>query len=296
MSRVSVLIPSRNERFLTQTIRDVLDKAAGDIEVVVALDGYDTPLVDDPRVKVVKHRDAEGMRASINDAASLATGDFLLKCDAHCMFSEGYDKVLARDCDETWVVVPRRFSLDAERWAIDENGKPPRDYHYLCFPAKGKPHDEGMHGVEWWGRGKERRAPEYDIDDNMSAQGSAWFMPRKHWLRLGGMSEHGYGKFAQEFQEIGLKTWLGGGAVKVNKKVWYAHLHKGSRYGRGYSTAGMGMSESHLWSARHWMNDLEPNMLHSIDWLVERFWPVPTWEENWREIWEQGEQSLSYYS
>ena len=284
MSKVSVLIPSRNERFLTQTIRDVLDKAAGDIEVVVALDGYDTPLVDDPRLKVVHHPDALGMRACINDAASLATGDFLLKCDAHCMFSEGYDKVLARDCDETWVVVPRRFSLDPEKWAIDQNGKPPRDYHYLCFPDPHKEHDAGMHGVEWWSRGKERRAPEYDIDDNMSAQGSAWFMSRRQWTRLGGLSEVGYGPFTQEFQEIGLKTWLGGGAVKVNKKTWYAHLHKGKTYGRGYSLNGLGVTEGHLWSARHWMNNEEPNMVHKIEWLIERFWPVPSWPED-RALW-----------
>jgi hypothetical protein len=40
MSRVSVIIPSRNERFLAPTVADVLSKAAGEIEVITTLDGY----------------------------------------------------------------------------------------------------------------------------------------------------------------------------------------------------------------------------------------------------------------
>ena len=35
-----------------------------------------------------------------------------------------------------------------------------------------------------------------------------------------------YGTFVDEPQEIGLKYWLGGGANKIIKKTWYAHLSK----------------------------------------------------------------------
>ena len=59
-----------------------------------------------------------------------------------------------------------------------------------------------------------------DIVEEMCFQGSCWFMTRYHyWEFLGGMNSHGYGTFSQEPQEIGLKTWLGGGAIKVNKKT-----------------------------------------------------------------------------
>jgi hypothetical protein len=101
---------------------------------------------------------------------------------------------------------------------------------------------------------------------------------------LHGMSEVGYGTFSQEPQEIGNKTWLGGGAVKVNKKTWYAHLHKGKRYGRMYNQNHNEIVEAHRWSAKHWMNNEEPNMVHKIDWLIEKFWPVPTWPDE-REKW-----------
>jgi hypothetical protein len=226
------------------------------------------------------------MRAAINAGAAVATGKYLMKTDAHCMFGEGYDRILQESCEDNWVVIPPRYSLDAENWAIEQNGKPRRDYHYLCYPDPDKGHDAGMHGVEWWSRGRERSAPEYDIDDNMSCQGSCWFMPKNYFdNHLHGLSEVGYGSFAQEFQEIGLKTWLGGGEVKVNKHTWYAHLHKGSRYGRMYEQSREdreAIIRSHSWSSRYWMCNEWENRIHDIDWLIDKFWPVPTWPEDWR--------------
>jgi hypothetical protein len=142
----------------------------------------------------------------------------------------------------------------------------------------------GMHGVEWWSRGKERLAPMYDIDDTMSFQGSCWFMKRK-WFTdfLGGMSEVGYGTFSQEPQEIGNKTWLGGGEIKTNKKTWYAHLHKGKRYGRMYSINQREIVQAHNWSADYWMNNRWDGRIHDIEWLIDKFAPVPTWPEDWKE-------------
>lgn len=109
---------------------------------------------------------------------------------------------------------------------------------------------------------------------------------KKTWFTdfLKGMCEIGYGSFSQEPQEIGLKTWLGGGEVKVNKKTWYAHLHKGKRYGRMYSISQREIVRGHDWAARHWMNNEEPHMVHKMEWLIEKFWPVPTWPED-RGLW-----------
>jgi hypothetical protein len=37
---VSVIVPSRSERFLVPTVTDLLAKAQGPIEILVVLDGY----------------------------------------------------------------------------------------------------------------------------------------------------------------------------------------------------------------------------------------------------------------
>lgn len=292
MSKVSVIIPSRNERFVKNTVEDVLRNSRGDIEVIVVLDGWwpDPPLPDDSRVIVLHRGTPMGMRAAINGASAIAKGQFLLKCDAHCLFGEGFDEILKADCADNWIVIPRRYALDAENWTLQDNRKSPVDYHYLSCPIWSikERDDYSMHGLEWRDRARERRGnPQYDIDEQMSFQGSCWFMSATHFRdHLGGMSEVGYGIFAQEPQEIGNKTWLGpwDGRVMVNKKTYYAHLHKGKQYGRGYRLSNSELHHAHVYAAKYWMNNKWAERGHDLEWLVDRFWPVPTWYENWKEI------------
>lgn len=286
---ISVIIPSRNEKYLNNTIKSLLDNAEGEIEVIASIDEkWPSPIIEDQRVSYIHFGSPRGMRAGINACAAAAKGEYLMKTDGHCMFAPGFDKVLTKAVEDNWVVIPRRKRLDAENWIIQEVGKPDIDYHYLCFPAKDKEHDSGMHGVMWPQRAVERTDPKYDIDETMSFQGSCWLMKRAYFEnRIGPLNEDFYGSFAQEPQEIGLKTWLSGGKIMVNKKTWYAHLHKGPKYGKMYRLT---MSEErniinhHNLSAAHWMKGEEPGMIHPIGWLVERFWPVPTWPED-RNLW-----------
>ena len=285
MDKVSVLIPTRNEIFLTKTIDDIFNKARGEFEVIVYLDGYwpDPPLKERPGLIILHGETCIGMRGGINAAAAAATGKYLIKTDGHCMFEEGFDEVLKAECDGDWVVIPRRRSLDAENWIIDlTNKKAPVDYHFLSW-AWAKPNELGMHGTFWNERARTRL--NILLDDEMSSQGSCWCMTKNHFINfLGGLSEVGYGNFVQEFQEIGNKTWLGGGQVKINKKTWYAHLHKGKRYGRGYYISQRKMIEGTLYSADFWMNNRWEKRVHDIEWLIDKFWPIPTWPTNWQEL------------
>jgi len=281
VSLVSVVIPSRSERFLAPTVEDVLGKSAGPVEVIVVLDGYwpDPPLRDDKRL-VILHRGApQGMRPGINAAVAVAQGDYLMKLDAHCMVDEGFDEKLQVECADDWIVVPRRHRLDAENWCLQDVGKPPIDAHYLSYPFE-RDNDTscGLHGTVWTQRARERS--EVLLDDEMSSQGSCWFMSRTHWDRLGEMEIDRYGNFIQEFQELGLKTWLGGGAVKTNKRTWYAHLHKGAKHGRGYSLSGSRHREGAAFATRYWMCDEWPERKHDLRWLVEKFAPVPGWPKD----------------
>lgn len=285
---VSVVIPSRNERFLLPTVEDLLANATGEIEVLVVLDGYwPNPILEDPRVRYIHRGRPRGMRAAINTAVALAKGDFILKTDAHCSFAPGYDETLAADCDSDWVVTPRRERLDAENWCIQETGKPPIDYMYLSYPDD--PNDwggPGLNGKLWEQRNRDAALKAVEIDDLMSAQGSSWFMRRSYFDYLELMDADSYGSFWNEFQEIGLKAWLSGGRCIVNKRTWYAHLHKGKTYGRGYSLSKATLNQGARYTWR-WL--LEPgeawHKAHlPLSWLVERFWPVPTWPAD-RSLW-----------
>ena len=284
---LSVIIPHRNSQFINPTIQDVLKNSGVDTEVIVNVDErWPEPLLDDKRITYVHPATPKGLRYGVNVGVSLARGKYIMKCDDHCSFAENFGKVLIDNTQENWLVIPRRYSLDAEKWERNLT-RPVRDYHYLCFPQQGKEHDWGMHGVEWNDRTKERmNDPKYDIDDTMSFQGSCWFANREYYLKRVGMLDdrlETYSTFAQEPQEIGLKYWLSDGETKVNKKTWYAHLHKGKQYGRMYHE-DIHTVASHNWSAKHWMNNEEPGMTHKMEWLVEKFWPVPTWPED-RSLW-----------
>lgn len=289
--RLSVIIPSRNERFAVRTAQDILEKATGDIECILVVDGpsehpIPAEMFSDNRFKVIHFETPIGMRASINIGAIHATGDLIAKSDGHNMFAPGFDKELIRSCGDNVVMVPRRYSLDAEKWEIDHS-RPFRDYHYLCYPDPNKKHDGGMHGVEWLERTKERLDIQYELDYTPCFQGSFWCMSREHWDKIGGLKEgqiYGKSGWAQEPTEICLKTWLSGGRIIINKRTWYAHLHKGKTYGRGYDLDDKGVIEGHNWSARHWVNNEEPGMKYKFEWLIDEKFPgMPGWSSDWKE-------------
>ena len=151
--RVSVIIPARNERFLQATIRSLLTNAAGDVEVLPILDGYwpNPPLQDDKRVKPIHFGEAQGMRPGENAAARIATGEFLMKIDAHCIVAPGWDATLKESCGPGDLVVPTRHSIDGEKWLTgDEAGAVKHrnfNYHILTYPFLASMYGEGFHGV-----------------------------------------------------------------------------------------------------------------------------------------------------
>lgn len=296
MAKVSVVIPSRNERFLVPTVQDLLAKAAGDLEIVVVLDGYwEHALPSDKRLKQIHFGQARGMRPAINAGIAASTGDYILKCDGHTLWDEGYDVKLAQNYyEDNWIVVPRRYALDPENWCIERrtDNKYPIDYHKLVEPFnRYGDSNPGLHGTEWRERREQRKGIE--LDDEMSSQGSSWFVSRKCWEWLGPQEAHLYGNFVHEFQEMGLKCWLGGGAVKILKSTFLAHLYKGKRYGRMYSLKGSNHDNGVAFCSWFWMTDVPfKNRVHNLKWLIEKFAPVPTWPEDLDAIFDRARREL----
>lgn len=269
---LSIIIPSRNERFLYRTIQDLLEHAEGDIEIIPVFDGadQDTSVPDNPRVKPCILQERRGMRGAINAGVEQSKGEYIMKLDAHCMVDQGFDLKLIAEHNPNWVQVPRRKRLDAENWAIQHCGKIDVDYEYITNPANG----EDMHGSKWDDRGRERA--DILVDDLMTFQGSCWFMTKAYFYELELMDEELYGKFYNEAQEISFKAWLSGGECKVNKKTWYAHLHKGKVYGKGYTMSRaerpIASKAMMLWTEdRAWHKQTKP-----FQWLIDHFNP-PTW-------------------
>jgi glycosyltransferase involved in cell wall biosynthesis len=287
MSRVSVVLPAREEPFLQRTIDDVLTKAHGEVEIIAVLDGWEAPLKAHPQVKVVKWSQPRGLRPAINAGMATATGKFVMKLDAHCAVSPGFDIALQEQCDDNWIVVPTKYSLNVDEWVPCKDAW---QYYYLTFPWDLTINHIGLQDKNL-DRSWNTRFADKPIDDIVTFQGSCWFLSRTHWeQRLAPMdAEHYY--YAQEPQEIGLKTWLGGGRVVVNKQVWYAHLFKGRSHRRGFPRFTKPWIRAHEWSANYWMHKrAEPGKSYSIEWLVKAFWDVLKAENGkiggWPDDWQ----------
>jgi len=259
---VSIIVPHFKEPYLEKTLQGLKDNAEGEIEIL-AIEG------------------TAGMRQAINEGLAKAKGEWIIKVDAHCLFGKGYDRILTEDCQENWLVTPRRCPLRPENWTLADDSYV--DYHYLTYPVPtgwGK----GIFPVAW----KEKKN-DILIDDVMTMQGSFYLVNRKYFMEhVGFLDYERYGSFTGEPLEVGLKYWLGGGEMKVNKKTWYAHLFKSRRfYGAnpGLLSAKKKIHNraQHEWGAKHWINNEEPNMIHPFSWLVEKFWPLPGWPEDRNE-------------
>jgi len=286
---LSIIIPSRNEIFLKKTISDLLKKSRGKIEVIAVLDGYwpkYEDIISDERVFYLHKGEPEGMRSAINSGVAISKGEYLMKLDGHCMMDEGFDIKLIEDCEDNWVVVPRRKRLDAEKWESNDVGKPDVDYMYLSYPDDPKDRGGiGLHGRLDNAKNSNESLKKKEIDDTMSAQGSCYFMKKSYYEKLELLDNKNYGPFGSEFQEVGLKCWLSGGRVVRNKKTWYAHLHKGKRYGRGYFLNNKDMQKANEFTNK-WLNGSAwDKQILPIQWLIKHFWPVPGWtKENYEKL------------
>ena len=282
---VSIILPTYKEPYLNKTLKSLLD-GAEDIEIIPVIDYYklEEPIIEDPRIKPIILEKNKGMRGAINEGLKVATGEYVMKIDAHCVIEKGYDKALTGH-PVNWLMIPRRYPLIEETWDRDMKGRI-KDYHYLTFPGT----DDPKYGYSFQVQPLKREGP--DIDDTMTFQGSCWLANRKYFMEhVGFLDDTNYGTFAQEQQEIGLKYWLGGGMVKVNKNIWYAHLFKkGRHYESGKFSTRNKKDKAQImgneYSTKHWMNNEEPNTIHPFSWLIEKFMPLPGWSYNWREIYE----------
>lgn len=289
---LTIVIPARNEIYLNRTVDELYAKASGPIEVIIGLDEcWNLPLPADRKGLTIIHWGGRrGMRATINAGAEIGHGKYIMKVDAHVAFCEGYDDILKINCADDWVVTPRRYSLDVDTWAPKD--KPAVDYEYLSYPYENG-EEVGLHARYWW-KERDRERKSIPLDENMSFQGSCWFMPMDYFKRLVyPMDEAGYGLFVGEPQEIGLKAWLSGGKNIINKDVWYAHLWKGKpyrelyaqMYGKNYSRVGSSeFKRGNQYSTDFWFHNRWKLRKYDLSWLVERFWPVPTWPED-RSLW-----------
>ena len=115
---LSVIIPARNEEWLSRTIETVIENTSNECEVIAILDGAwaNPEIKSHPRVTVIHHNVSIGQRAAINEAVRLSKAKYVCKLDAHCSVGEGFDKKLISVHQPDWVQVPLLYNFRVFHW------------------------------------------------------------------------------------------------------------------------------------------------------------------------------------
>lgn len=294
---LSVIIAARNEEFLQRTIEDVLEKMRGDTEVIAILDGYwpEPGIKIHEKVTIIHHENSIGQRAAINEGVNLSNAKYIMKLDAHCSLSEGFDIELAKDCEYNWTIIPRMYNLHAFDWVCPVCGK--REYQGpkpkaccdhadwqkdILWKEKTNPTSDFMLFDKdlkfgYWRQYKNRPEARGDICDQLCAIGACWFMHRQRYLDIDGLDEQ-HGSWGQVGVEIAMKSWRSGGCQKVNKRVWFAHMFRTKHKGFGFPYPNKGVRKARNRSKELWLNDGWDKSIRSLDWLLDKFSPIPGWE------------------
>lgn len=277
MSKLSVIIPARNEPYLDNTILDVLKNSTRDTDVYAILDGYDTQEIKDPRVHYIRIPLGDGlchMRQGINKAVEMTQSKFVMKLDAHCSVSKGFDDELIKAHQFNWVQIPRRKRLDVKKWEVIEDGRPPIDYEFIVFQNL-------MMSLIWGTTWEEltRERAEILIDDTPHFQGSCFFMA-KDWFIQNGFLDLKFGGWGYESEEIHYGTLKAGGRVVTNKNAYYAHLHKDKEAREWFTLKESEYVDSANLAYKTWVKDHKELFIKHI----ENFPPMPGWPTEWRKI------------
>jgi group I intron endonuclease len=301
---LSVLIPARHEEFLNRTIQDVLENSTAETDILVGFDGEwpIIPLEVNPRVRIIYHNQSIGQRAMTNELAKISTAKYLMKLDAHCAVSKGFDTQLLNDIREDWVIVPTMRNLHAFDWVCKScgwrkyQGPTPEKcescggtelYKDVVWIAKNNPQSNSycfdsephfQYFNEYTKRPESKAQGK--LTETMSLQGSCFMLSRENYFKWN-VCDESFGSWGSQGIEVACKTWLMGGRVIVDHFVWYAHLFRtqGGDFGFPYPINGNQVDKAKKYAREIFFENKLSGQIKPLSWLIEKFWPMPGWQE-----------------
>lgn len=320
MYDLSILIPARNEMFVSNTVEDILKNKRGKTEIIIGLDGLwaNPGIPDHPDVRVVYVSESLGQRGMTNLLCRLSKAKYVAKCDAHVAYDEGFDVKLmeAIKGHDDWTIIPALKNLWAFDWKCNKCGsrwyQGPTPYHCMIHETKGKngsrtienpncdntidfvrkiiwqPNpqrptscsfrfDNTMH-FQYFREFNRRPEGQGDLTETMSIQGSFFMLTREKYWELD-ICDEKHGSWGQQGVEVACKTWLSGGKVMCLHTTWYAHMFRtqGLDFGFPYPNSGHAQEHARQYSRDLWFNNKWDKAIHPLQWLINKFSPVPDW-------------------
>ncbi|MBI9016901.1 MAG: glycosyltransferase family 2 protein [Phycisphaerae bacterium] len=257
---VSVLILCNREKYLNRTIRNLLDTAAGDIEILVYFDGSQQDVLSDRRVRWIYHPENRGRRIAINEAVKHLKGDYFFHIDGHCrMLVSGWDKALMK-------IAGQDGTASSAIWHY--RGRKPELLHHNIIPPSflgfGSNRDYREHSD---------RGVVCEGQEMMSLPGCAWMHHRSIWQDFNEDWAH-WGFMGAEWA---LKNWLCGPLpkpIRLCSTVICEHI--GKSHGLDHVND---RQETLMQLAKLYIAGKAPDQQRSLKWLIGRIGP-----KEWRSV------------
>jgi len=303
---LAVIIPARNEEFLKNTVEDILKNKRGATEVIVVLDGLwaKPALIDHEDVTILYTPEPYGQREATNQGVRLSKAKYVLKCDAHVAFDEGFDVKMMdayKEVGDNVTMVPAMYNLHVFDWKCMKCGK--RTYmgpvplkcedcdNTTDFKKKlvWKPRlnrrtefwrfDSEPH-FQYWPEYKKRPEAQGKVVDIMSLIGACFMLTRERYWALNICAKE-FGSWGSQGIEVACKTWLTGDRLVVNKNTWYSHMFRTQKdFGFPYPQSNTQVQNAKRMAKELFFNSKFEGQIRPMSWMIEKFWPILGWSES----------------
>lgn len=300
---LSIIIPSRNEEWLKNTVEDILKNKRGATEVIVVLDGLwsNPPLADHEDVTILYTPVPYGQREATNMGVRLSKAKYIMKCDAHVAFDEGFDVKMIdgfKEVGDNVTMVPAMYNLHVFDWKCMKCGK--RTYMgptpHKCedcdnvrdFKKKlvWKPRlnrrtefwmfDSEPH-FQYWPDYKKRPEAQGQIVETMSLIGACFMLTRERYWALN-ICDKEFGSWGSQGIEVACKSFLSGGRLMVNKNTWFSHMFRTQKdFGFPYPQSNTQVQNAKKRAKEMFFGGKFKGQVRPLSWMIEHFWPIPGW-------------------
>jgi len=184
--KLSVLVPAKNEPHLQATLDDIERHRELGTEVL---------WMEDPGI---------GQRKCTTRLAEQASGDYIMKLDAHCSLSQGFDRALLSEMHGNTILAPILMPLDPITWSI--NGK--KQMAQFVFDSNlVMQHADG------------------DAGNTMCLQGSCWIVSKENYFKWN-LGDETMPSWGGQGTELGIKAFLNGGQCRTTRTAFYGHVFR----------------------------------------------------------------------
>ena len=221
---------NEKEENVSRTIDSLKENSTYKLEFIFLADGW-TP-EDMPDDFIVKsYPEKVGVRVSLNEGVELASGEYILRLDAHCSMSKGWDLELVKHCKDDTICVSVIDVLIEETWEVKKHSY---GFVYINPSCEEK----------WWGR-YPKQNKDIDCEPTMSFTGCGWLCKRNFYLKSLKLDEKN-SKWGCLGPDLTLRAYKAGGSILLCKNVICGHVFNTNS--SGYPISEVAKTRKHVLS------------------------------------------------